>query len=263
MKNLEIRIIDPKEMPEESSTVIVIDVIRAFTVAAYAFAGGAKRLWLVRTVQEAFALREQETKALLAGEVGGHLIPGFDFNNSPSLMAASDVRGRLIIQRTGAGTQGAVKSADAKHLLICSLVNARATSLSVRRLLEASTSLELVTLLPTSSPDGTIALSEDKVCADYLEALLKEREDAGEVVNGGIGRLRTLNRFAFLQAGDPDMPSEDIAAILDVDRFSFAMVGKRKRYGEITYVEVEKVDVNSSGCTCLSFIHAHPCSFVK
>ena len=38
--------------------VIVIDVIRAFTVAAHAFAGGAKDLWLVRTVEDALALRE-------------------------------------------------------------------------------------------------------------------------------------------------------------------------------------------------------------
>ena len=241
---MEIRIIDPQEVPEAGSIVIVIDVIRAFTVAAYAFAGGADRLWLVRTVPEAFTLREQEPKALLAGEVGGHLIPGFDFNNSPSLMATSDVRGRLLIQRTGAGTQGAVKSAHAKHLLICSLVNARATTLFVQKLVEASASQELVTLLPTSYPDGNIALSEDNVCADYLQALLREREDAPEIVNVGINRLRKLNRFAFLESGDPDMPSQDIAAILDVNRFPFAMLGKRKQYSEITYVEVEKVDVN-------------------
>ena len=63
-------------------------------------------------------------------------------------------------------------------------------------------------------------------------------------MNAGIERLRTLNRFAFLKAGDPDMPFEDIASILDVDRFPFAMIGKRKQYGEITYVEVKKVDVN-------------------
>ena len=244
MKNLEISIIDPKEVPEAGSIVIVIDVIRAFTVAAYAFAGGADRLWLVRTVPEAFALREQEPKALLIGEVGGHLIPGFDFNNSPSLIASSNVRGRLLIQRTGAGTQGAVKSAHAKHLLICSLVNARATTFYIRRLVEASASQELVTLLPTSYPDGNILLSEDNVCADYLEALLTGREDAREVVNAGIERLRTLNRFAFLEAGDPDMPFEDIAAILDIDRFPFVMMGNRKQCGEITYVEVEKVDVN-------------------
>ncbi len=92
---------------EARGVVIVIDVIRAFTVAAYAFAGGAARLWLVSAVDEAFALREREPGALLAGEVGGRLIPGFDFNNSPSLMAATEVHGRLLIQRTGAGTQGA------------------------------------------------------------------------------------------------------------------------------------------------------------
>jgi 2-phosphosulfolactate phosphatase len=114
--------------------VIVIDVIRAFTVAAYAYAGGASRLWLVRATDEAFALRKRELTSLLAGEVGGRLIPGFDLNNSPSVMAASDLRGRSIIQRTGAGTQGAVKAQDATHLLICSLVNARATAQHAREL---------------------------------------------------------------------------------------------------------------------------------
>ena len=243
MKNLEIRIIDPREVPEAGSIVIVIDVIRAFTVAAYAFAGGAHRLWLVRTVPEAFALREREPKALLAGEVGGHLIPGFDFNNSPTLIACSDVHTRLLIQRTGAGTQGAVKSAHAKHLLMCSLVNARATALYVQRLVETSNSQELVTLLPTAHPEGNIALNEDNVCADYLEALLSEREYARQILDSGIERLRALNRFAFLESGDPDMPFEDIAAILDVDHFPFAMVGQRKQWDEIRYVEVEKVDI--------------------
>src|SRR5260221_11956752 len=98
---------------EARGVVIVIDVIRAFTVAAYAFAGGAARFWLVSAVDEAFALREREPRALLAGEVGGRLIPGFDFNNSPSLMAAADVYGRLLIQRTGAGTQGATRAVNA------------------------------------------------------------------------------------------------------------------------------------------------------
>src|SRR5690349_5210838 len=106
--NLSIRRVYRSEAEEARGVVIVIDVIRAFTVATYAFAGGARRLWLVRTTDEAFALRQQEPRALLAGEIGGRLIPGFDLNNSPSLMAATNVRGRTIIQRTGAGTQGAV-----------------------------------------------------------------------------------------------------------------------------------------------------------
>jgi len=113
---------------EARGITIVIDVIRAFTVAAYAFAGGASRIWLVRTTDEAFALREREPDTLLAGEIGGRLIPGFDFNNSPARMAKALVAARLLIQHTGAGTQGAVNAAHSRYLLICSLVNAAATA---------------------------------------------------------------------------------------------------------------------------------------
>ena len=108
MSNLEIKRVYLPQASEAQGVVIVIDVIRAFSVAAYAFSRGVRRLWLVRSVEDAFALREREPGALLAGEVGGRLIPGFDFNNSPSLMATAGVDGRLVIQVTGAGTQGAV-----------------------------------------------------------------------------------------------------------------------------------------------------------
>src|SRR5712691_795625 len=134
MRNIEIRRVNRLEAVDSRGGGIVIDVIRAFTVAAYAFARGADRLWLVRTVDEAFALRQREPQALLAGEIGVRLIPGFDFNNSPSLMAASNIQGRILIQRTGAGTQGAAGAVNAAHLLTCSLVNARATAQYARTL---------------------------------------------------------------------------------------------------------------------------------
>src|SRR5579871_4406367 len=83
----------PEHAHEARGVVIVIDVIRAFSVAAYAFAGGAREMLLVRTVEEAFALRERFPNALLIGEVEGRLIPVFDLNNSPAAMSAADVRG--------------------------------------------------------------------------------------------------------------------------------------------------------------------------
>jgi len=214
----------------------VIDVIRAFTVAAYAFAGGAARFWLVSAVDEAFALREREPRALLAGEVGGRLIPGFDFNNSPSLMAATDVHGRLLIQRTGAGTQGATRAVNAAHLLVCSLVNAQATVAYARKLAGATGGL--ITLLPTFSRVNVV--SEDEICADYLEALLSEREDAADIVTNSITQLRTSGRFAQWEQGDQDFPFGDIAKILDTNGFDFAMVGTHKQWEGIGYVEVER-----------------------
>jgi len=56
---------DPTHAAEARGIVIVIDVIRAFSVAGYAFAGGARGIWLVRTADEAMALRERDMTALL------------------------------------------------------------------------------------------------------------------------------------------------------------------------------------------------------
>jgi 2-phosphosulfolactate phosphatase len=239
MNSLDIRRVYRLDAAEARGVVIVIDVIRAFTVAAYAFAGGARRLWLVRTTDEAFALRRREPEALLAGEIGGRLIPGFDLNNSPSLMAATNVQGRTIIQRTGAGTQGAAGAINAEHLLICSFANARATAIHAREL--AETTGGLVTLLPTEGSSLYLPYpGEDTVCADYLEALLRKEENAAALLADHLARLEASGRFDFLQRGEADFPFEDIALIKAIDRFDFVMVGQRKQADSFDYVEVER-----------------------
>lgn len=238
---LDIRRVYLTEAGEARGVVIVIDVIRAFTVAAYACASGARRLWLVRTTDEAFALRQHEPQALLAGEIGGRLIPGFDLNNSPSLMAVTNVQGRTIIQRTGAGTQGAAGAINATHLLVCSLANARATAAYAREL--ADTTGGLVTLLPTEGSSQHLQyVGEDAVCADYLEALLREQDNAPSILAKNLARLDALGRFDFMKQGDVDFPFEDIALIKGVDRFNFVMAGERKQWEGFDYVEVKKHD---------------------
>ena len=202
MKQIEISRVDFPHAAEARGITIVIDVIRAFTVAAYAFAGGASRLWLVRTTDEAFALRGREPEALLAGEIGGRLIPGFDLNNSPALMAKAPVVGRMLIQRTGAGTQGAVNAAHSPHMLLCSLVNAAATAHYASAL--ASQTGEPITLLPTGKPDEAFPMTEDDFCADYLEAIITGREDAPQLLADRIARLRA-GRFTQWEQGEVDL----------------------------------------------------------
>lgn len=227
--------------------IIAIDVIRAFTVAAYAFAGGATDLWLVRTIPEATALRERDPDALLAGEVEGRLIPGFDLNNSPYTMSQANVRGKRIIQRTGAGTQGAASARSASHVLVCSLVNAQATACYAAQLSEAGNLP--VTLLPTASSSESVTRNEDDYCADYLEALLTDSETAHEIPAHSIARLYAEDRFAhWSAANDNDFPAEDLELILGVDRFNFAMVGTIMYYehkgstpASIQYVDVRAV----------------------
>lgn len=228
------------EATRAKGVAIVIDVIRAFSVAGYAFAGGARGIWLVRAVEEAQALRTKEPEALLAGEVNGRLIPGFDFNNSPFLMAHADVAGRQLIQRTGAGTQGAVNASGATYVLLCALTNASATAAYARRL--AASTGGNVTLVPTGSTSDFTFGNEDELCADYVEALLRERADASELLARDIAGLKASGRFDPWKMGYPDFPEGDIAAVLAVDRFDFAMVGSRREWQGITYLDAQRVN---------------------
>src|SRR6266545_7320288 len=100
--------------------VIVIDVIRAFTNAAFAFSRGARHIYPVSEVEEALELKKQNPGSLTCGEVHGLPPEGFDFGNSPTHTDTLDLSGKLIIQRTGAGTQGAVRSFNADTLVAAS-----------------------------------------------------------------------------------------------------------------------------------------------
>ncbi len=219
--------------------VIVIDVIRAFTVAGYAFAGGASGLWLVREVAEAQALRARDPQALLAGEVGGRLIPGFDLNNSPALIQQTNLRGRRLIQRTGAGTQGAVGVINADSVLLCALTNAQATVRYALQLAEEGQGI--ITTLPTGESSDFVYGNEDTLCADYIEALMQEHDDEAQAILArGIPELRASGRFALWEEGNADFPVEDISSALAINRFDFAMVGQHQQWHNITYVDVHK-----------------------
>ena len=119
-----------------TGTMAVIDVFRAFTTAAVALANGASRIVMVRSVEEALALRDAGVGQISMGEIQGRAPPEFDFGNSPFEISTVDFRDKTIIQRTSAGTQGIVAAIQAKRLYAASLVTAEAT---VRALLSAST----------------------------------------------------------------------------------------------------------------------------
>ena len=91
--------------------VVVVDVLRAFTTAATAFAREAEEILLVSTVEEAFELRARYPGYLLIGEVDGLPVDGFDLPNSPSTLQDLNLSSRRLVQRTTSGTQGVVRAA--------------------------------------------------------------------------------------------------------------------------------------------------------
>lgn len=206
---------------EATGVVVVVDVIRAFTTAAYAFAAGAEDIVLVATVGEALALRKQHPGALVMGEVGGLPPEEFDFGNSPFVLIDADLAGRRLIQRTSAGTQGVIRSERADRLLTASFCCARATVDFVNGL-----SPDVVTFVETGlGPDGRG--EEDVACADYLQMLLVGEKPDPERYIERVKMCRTSQRV-FADPGKPQFLWQDIECCVDVDRFDFAMLVEKQ-----------------------------------
>src|ERR1700686_2594762 len=83
---------------------VVIDVLRSFTVSAYALAGGARECRLVTTTDEARALAEAPPSAGLCAEENALPIPGIAISNSPTQIRDTNLRDRILVQRSSAGT---------------------------------------------------------------------------------------------------------------------------------------------------------------
>ena len=200
---------------EASGVVVVIDVIRAFTTAAYAFGAGARDIVLVSEVNEALALRAQFPGSLAMGEVGGVIAPGFDLGNSPTRLQGHDLSGRRIIQRTGAGTQGVGRAQQADTLRAASFVCAGATTRAIAQRQPAC-----VTFVETGAGWGRDA-EEDIALADYLSlALAGERPDPTPF----LARVRRSDSAQlFTDPHEPNFPASDIDLCVALDRFDFAM----------------------------------------
>jgi 2-phosphosulfolactate phosphatase len=200
--------------------VVVIDVLRAFTTAGYLFEAGVKEIYLTSSVEDALNLHQLLPGSLLLGEIDGIPIPGFDLGNSPSELSRYDVRGKTIIQRTTADTQGVIRCLHANTILTAALTNARATAIHLQRMAPE----EITFVLTGYFPDEGWG-DEDAVCADVLEAYLQNRpidwnEVARRVRDSRSGRHYDGTREAF--------PPRDLDMALDFNRFPFAMQVEKK-----------------------------------
>ena len=195
--------------------VVVIDVLRSFTVSAYALAGGARECVLVPTVAEALALAGRIPGAIVSAEENALPVPGIDISNSPTKIAAEDVEGATIVQRSSAGTPVISAARSQEDMFAASLVVARATA-------QACLSRNPATVTLVASAD----FPEDRACARYIEAAM-----GGDPANLGVllQPLRDSDRYRRVMAGMwPGFPTTDIELSLAVDRFDFAMPATRR-----------------------------------
>jgi len=190
--------------------VVVIDVLRAFTVSAYALAGGARECLLVGTVDEARALAAATPGAIISAEVDTLPVAGIPISNSPTRIVEAEMHGHALVQRTSAGTQAIRAVAKAEAMYAASLVVARATAQAC--LLRRPQTVTLV-----ASGD----FPEDHACARYIEAVMRgESKDVSQL----LGALINSERYEKFARGDwPGFPKTDLDLALATDRFDFAM----------------------------------------
>jgi 2-phosphosulfolactate phosphatase len=144
--------------------VVVIDVVRAFTTAAAAFAAGATTVVCAADEHRARA-RAREEAGILVGERAGLRPPNFDHGNSPIEVSDGDVAGRTVVLATENGTPALVRAAAAGPVAAMAAVNIDATASWIRE----------------HRPQASVAVmwtgdhGEDRACAEQLGSILTGR----------------------------------------------------------------------------------------
>jgi 2-phosphosulfolactate phosphatase len=173
---------------------VVIDVIRAFTTTQVALEGGASRILLAGTVEEARALAAARPGRLLAGERDAIAPPGFDLGNSPAEFDGADLGNRELVLTTSNGVQATLHAWQEGPVVVTGFGNAGSTV----RFLEAqiTSGAKRIQLL-ASHPEG----DEDLACAQWIRARLvgESEPDDSEVIrrireSGAARKFLDLNR---------------------------------------------------------------------
>ena len=209
---MDARFLGIAELAEVPSVAVVVDVMRAFTVAAWAFGLGAEKIVLADSLDEALALKGRHPQWVSLKD--GPPAPGFDTVNSPGLLRSVDLAGRTVVQKTTAGTVGALAVKEASLVLCASFVVAEATA----RLLRTRGS-DAVTFVVTGE-DGRA--EEDLACAQYIAG---RAGAAATDAAASLQRARASRAAAELTQGvRKGVHPDDVDLCLELDRFPFAMV---------------------------------------
>jgi 2-phosphosulfolactate phosphatase len=222
--------------------VVVIDVLRAFSCSALMFQFGIRDLTLVRTPPEALRFRARAPDYLVAGEVKGMRVEGFDIGNSPSEIVAKGeafFRGRPVAARSSAGTQGVLAAAETAEVVILgSYMTASAIARYIGRRATSDTDVTIVAM----GFEGVRPSVEDERCGDYIEHLLTAT--AYDHLHAVWECLHDPEIAASLRGEHDYRPKEDIVIALQRDLFDFVMVGRL----EDGHVRVTREDVPAVMC---------------
>lgn len=204
------------QVDQAKGDVVVVDVLRAFTTAAYAFNRGAEKILPISSTAEALKIKKQFSGSLIMGEENGLKPEGFDFGNSPVEINRQDFTNKILIQRTSAGTQGLIRSKNHQILLAASFVVASATAEYLKTI-----NPEKVSFIITGKSMGRDG-DEDRACAEYIEAVFRGENPSSDaftsrILTSSVGQSFVRGNLTYLLNKDIEMSSK-------VNIFNFVMM---------------------------------------
>lgn len=146
---------------ENHCVTVIVDALRASATAAMILDAGPTELLVVRTVDEALALKREMPERLLFGERGGLPPHGFDFGNSPREAPAA--KGKRIVFTTTTGAQRLIDALGSAAVYMGTTVNASAVVATVVR-----HNTDIVLVPAGLEGDPTFDAQEDWVAATLL-----------------------------------------------------------------------------------------------
>jgi len=143
-------------------TSVVIDILRATTVAAVALHNGAREIIPMATLGDATGLKQKldHSSVLLGGEREGQKVEGFDLGNSPFEYGPDIVENKSIILASTNGSAALIRGSEAEHCLSCAFVN---ISSALEKIIECDSDVAVI----CAGNKGGFSL-EDALCGGML-----------------------------------------------------------------------------------------------
>jgi 2-phosphosulfolactate phosphatase len=118
---------DSAERYRDRYAIVVVDVIRATTVATTAVNMG-RRVFPAKTTDDASVIAAKLNDPLLVGELGGNKPYGFDITNSPVLIAARNDVHRPMVLVSSSGTQLLLNAVGSEAIYLACFRNVSAVA---------------------------------------------------------------------------------------------------------------------------------------
>lgn len=217
---MEIRIISSYQNAHKArGFTVVVDVLRVFTTCCFVFNNGARTILPVSDLDTAYKLIKDNPHFVSIGERRGLKLSGFNFGNSPAEIENVNMKNKTVVLTTSAGTQGLVNAINADMIVTGAFVNAQAVINLIEKLKP-----RVVSFVVTNN---SYEDNEDFMYAKYIESYIMKKPLDFNKIKKHLSKHPTAD--GFLINPMTEYSRRDFYLSLDLDRFDFAIVAKKKK----------------------------------